>query len=65
MLGRKVSNLVLDYLNGIGNIGCTNNDTYIVLIPNINDPKKISEFRSISFCNVVCKLIPRLYKQTS
>ena len=32
------------------------NDTHIVLIPNVKNPRKITEYRPISFCNVIYKL---------
>ena len=32
------------------------NETYIVLIPKVKNLRKINEYRSISFCNVIYKL---------
>lgn len=33
------------------------NKTYVVLILNINSPKKVTDFRPVSLCNVVYKII--------
>ena len=50
-----ITKTVLDSLN-LGIIPPKFNETHIVLVPKIKNPKKIIEFRPISLCNVVYKL---------
>jgi hypothetical protein len=33
------------------------NDTFVVLIPKVNNPTMVSRFRPINLCNVVYKVI--------
>ena len=56
IVGPKVVNWVLSSLNS-SRMPCRLNDTYICLIPKVKSPQKIIEFRLISLCNVVYKLI--------
>ena len=49
-------NCVLNTLNS-GRMPQVLNETYICLIPKVKCPQKISEFRPISLCNVICKII--------
>lgn len=55
IVGSVVTKIVLDFLN----FGITLpkfNETHIVLIPKTNNPKKVTEYRPISLCNVIYKL---------
>ena len=58
-MGDTVVNAVLDYLNG-GLMVPEINYTHIVLIPKIKSPQKISDFRPISLCNVIYKIISKV-----
>ena len=50
-----VTQVVLDFLNhGVAPLDF--NETHIVLIPKVKNLRKINEYRSISFCNVIYKL---------
>lgn len=57
-MGRDVVNLVLGYLNGSLSLSGING-TYLVLIPKVKDPKVVTEFRPISLCNVLYKLVSK------
>ena len=56
IVGNSVFNASLLALNS-GFIQSEINHTHIVLIPKKKDPQKITDFRPISLCNVVYKLI--------
>ena len=59
LIGDDVSKAVLDCLNSC-HIPQEFNFTYVTLIPNVKNPEKISEFRPISLCNVIYKLISKV-----
>lgn len=49
----------LQILNGQGDVTQLNH-TYIVLIPKVKNPKKMSEFRPISLFNVIYRVILKI-----
>jgi hypothetical protein len=59
MLGLKVKEEVLGVLNG-GQMPTGWNETTIILIPKVKNPECITEFRPISLCNVLYKLISKV-----
>ena len=56
IVGNDVTNAVLDFLN-TGNMLPDINYTHIVLIPKVKSPEKMFDFRPISMCNVIYKII--------
>ena len=59
IVGTDVAYVVLDFLNN-GNILTDINYTHIVLIPKIKSSKKMSDYRPISLCNVIYKIISKV-----
>ena len=59
VVGDTVVLVVLDFLNN-GNMLPKINHTNIVLIPKNRNPVKISDFRPISLCNVIYKIISKV-----
>ena len=59
IMGNDVIKTVLDALNS-GYVHESLNETFIALIPKVKNPKKVSDFRPISLCNVVYKLISKV-----
>ena len=55
-MGGELTTEVLDAINNKV-IPDGLNDTVIVLIPKVDDPESITQFRQISLCNVLCKVI--------
>ena len=53
--GMVVTKMVLDFLN-FGISPPNFNETHITLVPKIKEPKKITDYRPISLCNVVYKI---------
>ena len=53
--GEVVTKTVLDFLN-LHIVHPNFNGTHVVLIPKIQEPKKIIDFRPISLCNIVYKI---------
>ena len=59
IIGNDVIAAVLDFLNS-GFMPPEINYTHIVLIPKIKNPKKITNYRPISLCNVIYKIISKV-----
>ena len=59
VVGDSVVLAVLDFLNN-DNMLPDINHTNIVLIPKIKNPERMSEFRPISLCNVIYKIISKV-----
>ena len=59
IVGEDVTAVVLQALS-LGIVPKSINTTFITLIPKIKNPKKVSDFRAISLCNVIYKLIAKV-----
>ena len=55
----KTIPLVLDFLH-FGNMVLDINYTHIVLIPRVKKSEKMADFRPISLCNVIYKIISKV-----
>jgi hypothetical protein len=58
-LGPSITNAVLDFLNG-GQLPASINRTTIVLIPKVQHPQEMKQFRPISLCNVIYKMCSKV-----
>ena len=59
IVGDSVVLAVLDFLNN-GNMLLDINHTNIVLTPKVKNPERMFEFRPISLCNVIYKIISKV-----
>ena len=59
IVGEDVTAVVLQVLN-LGIVPESINTTFNTLIPKIKNPKKVSDFRPISLCNAIYKLIAKV-----
>lgn len=59
MLGEELTDEVLQAVNN-STILDGWNDTTIVMIPKVENPDKVGQFRPISLCNVVYKVISKI-----
>jgi hypothetical protein len=57
--GAEITTEVLQALN-LGVIPVGWNDTTVVLIPKVDDPELITQFRPISLCNVIYKIVSKM-----
>ena len=55
----EVSAAVLNCLNS-GSFPQSLNNTFITLIPKVKSPSLVSEFRPISLCNTLCKIVSKV-----
>ena len=60
IVGDNVVNAALEFLN-MGYMEPDLNYTHIVLIPKIKSPKKMYDYRRISLCNVIYKIISKVF----
>ena len=58
-MGNDVIEAVLSCLTS-GVIPLSINRTFITLIPKVKSPSKVSEFRPISLCNIIYKLVSKV-----
>lgn len=59
VVGESVTMAVLDFLNS-SNMVLDINHTNIVLIPKVKNPERMSDFRPISLCNVIYKIVSKV-----
>ena len=59
IIGNEVTDIVLDFLH-TGHMVSDINYTHIVLIPKVKKPEKMADFRPISLCNVIYKIISKV-----
>ena len=59
VVGPFVTKSVLQILNS-SSLPCVLNETYICLIPKVQCPQKVTEFRPISLCNVIYKIVSKV-----
>lgn len=59
LIGDEVTNSILQFLNSTS-FPSHLNHTFISLIPKVKNPKLVSEFSPISFCNVFYKIFSKV-----
>ena len=58
-LGGDICKTILEVLNS-GRMPCSLNTTHIALIPKVKNPSSVVDFRPISLCNVLYKIISKV-----
>lgn len=58
VVGQSVTNFVLNFFE-TGQLPSKANDALLVLIPKVDKPEKMAQFRPISLCNVLFKIITK------
>ena len=58
-IGMDITKAVLSSLNS-GSLLKSINHTFISLIPKVKNPERVTEFRPISLCNVIYKIISKV-----
>ncbi|XP_035546735.1 uncharacterized protein LOC118348703 [Juglans regia] len=58
VVGDQVCNFALQFLNHGGSLSEVN-DTFITLIPKVQNPTRVAEYRPISLCNVIYKVVSK------
>ena len=58
-VGKEVTQAVFSCLNS-GSILRSINHTFISLIPKVKNPERVTEFRPISLCNVIYKIVSKV-----
>ncbi|KAF5465302.1 hypothetical protein F2P56_015322 [Juglans regia] len=59
ILGKEVCRFALNILNSGGSLEGVN-ETFITLIPKVKEPKRVHDYRPISLCNVIYKIVAKM-----
>jgi hypothetical protein len=60
-MGEVIVEEVLNVLRGVGDMIRGWNETFIVLTPKMKDPARIKDLRPIILCNVLNKLVSKMF----
>lgn len=58
-VGSDVCKAALDFLDGQGSLECVN-ETIICLIPKVKEARAVTDYRPISLCNVIYKIVTKM-----
>ena len=59
LLGKELTQII-ELIRTTGYMPTSLNSTFIVLIPKVNDPQSFTDFRPISLCNVLYKIVSKI-----